>query len=264
MSLKYAFLLHKPSRNQLYSSCLSYRSVLRTQFTQFYSESSKSSQRARFFTNHVKTKTLSVLQKPFATLFNLVKVRVNYTFNELGYWSRFLFVCGSVLYFVSNYFVGVYLCVGPSMEPTISSLDVVLAECLTAKLGYLKKNDIVICRNPEDPDTYICKRILSVAGETIPEEKIWQAHINSVIASLQGYADDLKCVPEGHVWLEGDNFTNSIDSRYFGPVPLGLVKSRVLLKIWPPLSFCNMTNFVPVEKVFEFRQDGCDTKSEIL
>lgn len=33
-------------------------------------------------------------------------------------------------------------------------------------------------------------------------------------------------VPEGHIWIEGDNQAWSKDSRDFGPIPLALVISR--------------------------------------
>ena len=40
-------------------------------------------------------------------------------------------------------------------------------------------------------------------------------------------------VPEGHCWVQGDNLEWSRDSRLFGPLPLGLVKSKVLAVILP-------------------------------
>ena len=40
-------------------------------------------------------------------------------------------------------------------------------------------------------------------------------------------------VPRGHVWLEGDNALNSTDSRSFGAIPLGLIQSRAILRLWP-------------------------------
>ena len=38
-------------------------------------------------------------------------------------------------------------------------------------------------------------------------------------------------VPRGHVWVEGDNSERSCDSRIFGPLPLGLIKGRVFIKV---------------------------------
>ncbi len=34
--------------------------------------------------------------------------------------------------------------------------------------------------------------------------------------------------------MQGDNSNCSVDSRSFGPVPLGLVMGRVRLRVWPP------------------------------
>lgn len=41
----------------------------------------------------------------------------------------------------------------------------------------------------------------------------------------------LERVPQGHVWLEGDNASNSTDSRAYGPVPLAMVRGKVLFKV---------------------------------
>ena len=52
-------------------------------------------------------------------------------------------------------------------------------------------------------------------------------------------------VPLGHVWLAGDNMGNSTDSRHYGPVPLGMVRGKVLARLWPnPRSLGNNLNFV--------------------
>jgi inner membrane protease subunit 2 len=45
---------------------------------------------------------------------------------------------------------------------------------------------------------------------------------------------DVIRVPEGHCWVEGDNKTSSLDSRSFGPIPLGLIQGRVTRVMWPP------------------------------
>lgn len=40
-------------------------------------------------------------------------------------------------------------------------------------------------------------------------------------------------VPKGYVWIEGDNPSNSTDSRHFGPIPLNLITGVVVCKLWP-------------------------------
>ena len=39
-------------------------------------------------------------------------------------------------------------------------------------------------------------------------------------------------MPEGHIWITGDNLLHSVDSRHYGPVPLALVRGRALGTIW--------------------------------
>jgi inner membrane protease subunit 1 len=40
-------------------------------------------------------------------------------------------------------------------------------------------------------------------------------------------------VPQGHCWIVGDNLVASRDSRYFGPVPLALIRGKVIATVRP-------------------------------
>jgi hypothetical protein len=40
-------------------------------------------------------------------------------------------------------------------------------------------------------------------------------------------------VPPGHLWLEGDNRANSVDSRDYGPLPEGLLEGKVTATLFP-------------------------------
>ena len=40
-------------------------------------------------------------------------------------------------------------------------------------------------------------------------------------------------VPEGHCWLLGDNLGESRDSRTYGPMPLALIKGKVVARVLP-------------------------------
>ena len=80
--------------------------------------------------------------------------------------------------------------------------------------------DVVIAQNPNRPGT-ICKRILGLPGDQV-----------IVLNSTNG-ASNIQIVPDSHVWLEGDNASNSLDSRQSGPISLALLRGRAVARIWP-------------------------------
>ncbi len=40
-------------------------------------------------------------------------------------------------------------------------------------------------------------------------------------------------IPPGHMWIQGDNMSNSRDSRLYGPIPMGLIRGVVRAKLFP-------------------------------
>ncbi|KAI8070423.1 mitochondrial inner membrane peptidase complex catalytic subunit [Gongronella butleri] len=112
-------------------------------------------------------------------------------------------------------------CIGPSMLPSFNmSGDIVLVDHISPRFKPLAPGDVIVCWSPAIPGRAVLKRIIGMPGDhickdpTIDEPK---------------YID----VPKGHVWVAGDNLSNSTDSRSYGPVPMGLIRGRVIAKAWP-------------------------------
>ncbi|KAJ6665116.1 hypothetical protein lerEdw1_005347 [Lerista edwardsae] len=142
------------------------------------------------------------------------------TFRLFGYTIQY----GCIAHCAFEYLGGIVVCSGPSMEPTIQNSDIVFSETLSCHFYSIQKGDIVIAKNPSDPKSNICKRVMGLEGDKICTSSPSDFH------KIHSY------VPKGHVWLEGDNLRNSTDSRCYGPVPYGLIKGRICFKV----HFCNL------------------------
>mmetsp|Transcript_16577 Transcript_16577/g.40753 ORF Transcript_16577/g.40753 Transcript_16577/m.40753 type:complete len:239 (-) Transcript_16577:166-882(-) len=129
---------------------------------------------------------------------------------------------GGVLMCCQAYLLDITMCIGPSMIPTFNAVgDIVLCDKLGPRLRLLRKGDVVVCKSPTTTGQTVCKRIIGMPGDALDgqhRQHTWQ---------------NQRYVPAGHLWLEGDNRRNSMDSRNYGPVPFALVQSRVLCKLWP-------------------------------
>ncbi|KAI6190485.1 Signal peptidase I [Aphelenchoides bicaudatus] len=125
----------------------------------------------------------------------------------------------STCYCINQHLGELIICKGTSMMPTMHDGDVVVAEKLSIKRHNIWKNDIICATDPYNHRGLICKR---VANGPLDELDIDQK-----------YEFPLRRVPPGHCFLLGDHQEVSSDSRIFGPVPLGLIQARLVLRIWP-------------------------------
>ncbi|KAL6278121.1 hypothetical protein ACE6H2_021722 [Prunus campanulata] len=111
---------------------------------------------------------------------------------------------------------------------------------LLQKCDYLLKNSDMGTRNDY---VLVEKRCLQnykfSHGDVVVFSNYKERHIKRITA-LPGewigtrHSYDVLKIPEGHCWVEGDNSSSSLDSRSFGPIPLGLVQGRVTRIAWPP------------------------------
>ena len=130
-----------------------------------------------------------------------------------------------------------------SMVPTLLQNDRVLVSKLDYRFGTPQRGDILVF-NPPIADATIpyVKRVIAVAGEVVDlrngnvfvngkQVDIAQAH-----GATQPQAPNVVypfTVPEGQIFVMGDNRTFSSDSRTFGPVPVANIIGKVILRFWP-------------------------------
>ncbi|KAI9014799.1 peptidase S24/S26A/S26B/S26C [Gaertneriomyces semiglobifer] len=113
--------------------------------------------------------------------------------------------------------------IGPSMLPTFNIMgDWVVVEHLSWYTRNYNLGDVVVAISPGNPRRMISKRILGLPGDRV---------------CVDPTAPEIRFVtiPPGHVWLQGDNYNNSTDSRQYGPVPMGLLRGKVVCKVFSRL-----------------------------
>jgi signal peptidase I len=127
---------------------------------------------------------------------------------------------------------------GESMMPTLDHGDYLL---ITHGAKSLERGDIVVTSVVEESGPVeLVKRVIALPGDTV-EIKDDTAYINGAAEPKRGQyvlprysvSRNAYVVPQGHVYVMGDNRPVSEDSRYLGPVPLSGLKGRAVLVFAP-------------------------------
>ncbi len=149
---------------------------------------------------------------------------------------------------------------GPSMQSTLQNHDRLIIWKMQRTWARMTKHDFVPGRGDiivfikrglyeEDgsKEKQLIKRVIGLPGErvTVKDGKITiydTGHpdgfspdktlpYGKVITTTEGNIDLI--VPAGEVFVSGDNRANSLDSRYFGPVPVNDIVGKLIARILP-------------------------------
>ena len=142
-----------------------------------------------------------------------------------------------------------------SMEPTLEKGDRVLVNKLSYDVHVVNRGVVVVFElNPEevgnDGIRDLIKRVIGLPGDTIEtrdgavyiddrrldEPYLAEGTVTGDPAVGSNPSIPRQVVPEGHVFVLGDNRDNSADSRYpyRGPIPIGDIVGRAFVLVWPP------------------------------
>lgn len=142
-----------------------------------------------------------------------------------------------------------------SMAPTLLPKDRMLTNKLAYDLTNPDRGDLVVFRGVEEnKKERLVKRVVGLPGDVVHVDR-GVLKVNGdpltepyTLKKAQGDAekrgDARKAppgvntfgpmfVPEGYVFVMGDNRANSHDSRYFGPVPRENLIGEASLRFWP-------------------------------
>ncbi|KAI5122345.1 hypothetical protein M0805_004103 [Coniferiporia weirii] len=143
----------------------------------------------------------------------------------VGRWSITCLKFGLLTSLFTDKVGGLRMTHGASMLPTLAmSTEYILEDALSVNLGRLPlRGELVILNSPRKPGAQICKRVIGLPGDVVCVDPTGE-HAPSTEHCV---------IPKGHVWVVGDNASASIDSRTYGPVPIALIRARVLARVFP-------------------------------
>ena len=141
---------------------------------------------------------------------------------------------------IRTYIVELYIVDGPSMRPTLQHEERLVVNKFIYNIRNPERGEVLIFKYPRDPSRDFIKRVIAVGGDTI-EIKESHVYVNSQMLTEDYILEKTRTeypkvtVPEGTVFVMGDNRNNSDDSRFadVGFVPLDLIKGKAVLVFWP-------------------------------
>lgn len=111
---------------------------------------------------------------------------------------------------------------GHSMSPTFGPGDLLLVMRLPrARDNFVRRGAVVVVAPPAFPSRLHLKRVIAVAGDTLPASS----------------AVTMRVIPDGHIYVQGDGAHATqcggtpLDSRMYGPCPLGAIRGLVVLRV---------------------------------
>jgi signal peptidase I len=128
-----------------------------------------------------------------------------------------------------------------SMVPTLEVGDRVLANKFIYRFSEPERGDIVVFESVgEGDDQKLIKRVVALPGDEIEVrngtllvngEEQEEPYLNRGLPFNGSYQPTE--IPEGEVFVMGDNRANSADSRVFGPLPVENIEGEAFMRFWP-------------------------------
>lgn len=171
-------------------------------------------------------------------------------------WKRFLLDLletiglAVVLFLVINALSARVRVDGFSMLPTLHDSEFVLVNKLAYHTGTPTRGDIIVFQSTTERDLDLIKRVIGLPGDrvVIGDGKVsinGQTLTEPYIAAAPLYSGNWN-VPDGYLFVLGDNRNDSSDSHAWGFLPIQNVIGKALLIYWPPPEWA-MVDHVKIE-----------------
>ncbi|MEG0912974.1 MAG: signal peptidase I [Oscillospiraceae bacterium] len=148
-------------------------------------------------------------------------------------WAESILFSLAVVLLIFTFALKTYMVSGPSMYPTLDSGERVFVYGLFYQP---KQGDIVVIDSNNNLNEPIVKRVVATGGQTVDidansgevmvDDTAFDTPIKASFDNLNGNIIFPVVVPDGYIFVMGDNRADSLDSRYS---ELGFVNSKSVL-----------------------------------
>jgi signal peptidase I len=139
---------------------------------------------------------------------------------------------------IRYFLVQPFIVKGASMEPNFHDSEYLIINEIEYRLGTPERGEVVILKDPLDPQVYFIKRVIGLPSETvlIKNGHVFindQPLVESYIEEFGTDTFDAVKLEVDQYYVMGDNRTNSFDSRRFGPVVRKSIIGKAWFRGWP-------------------------------
>jgi signal peptidase I len=147
--------------------------------------------------------------------------------------------------FVRPFVVEAFWIPSKSMIPTLEVGDRVLVNKFIYRFHPPERHDIIVFKSfegsTEGGQEDLIKRVVGLPGDEISVqdgalfvngERQEEPYVNKQKSDTSSFGP--AAVPEGEVFVMGDNRANSLDSRFIGPVPFEDIEGEAFMIFWTP------------------------------
>lgn len=172
-------------------------------------------------------------------------VRRRRRWNPVVEWVVVLTLALGAAFVVRTFVFQQYVIDGPSMQPTLQQGDRVLLNKLSYRVHDVRRGDVVVFDRVQGTrHDDLIKRVIGLPGETVRIEQC-RVLIDGRELDEPYLADAVRAgncgptsmgalvVPDGQVFVLGDNRPQSSDSRAFGPIDIDRIRGRAFVVLWP-------------------------------
>ncbi|MFC4768674.1 signal peptidase I [Effusibacillus consociatus] len=166
------------------------------------------------------------------------------TTNETWEWIKALGLAVILALGIHQFVFAQFLVDGESMMPTMEDHERLIVNKIIYRIHKPEHGDIIVFQYPADKSKDFIKRVIGLPGDKI-EVRGGKVYRNGAelaepyLGEATNGSFGPVTVPEGKLFVMGDNRNNSKDSRdgSVGFVPFDLVVGRADVVFWPPDKF---------------------------